>query len=91
MRFSEYESIHSVLSWAGIAQWVWVDCFNTYILTEFITKQLRQAGFQICIVSPELQGRPTEIPHYIEHLHINTIDVDAICTKAHYFHEWTTL
>jgi hypothetical protein len=91
VRFSEYESIHSVLPWSGIAQWVWVDCFYTYILTEFITNQLRQAGFKICLVSPELQGRPNDIPRYIEHLRINNIAVDAVCTKIYNFDAWRAL
>lgn len=88
VRFSEYESINSVLRWSGIAKWVWVDCFYTYILTEFITNQLRQAGFQICLVSPELQGRVNDIPNYIAHLRANNVEVDAVCTKAHNFTSW---
>ena len=91
VRFSEYESINSVLRWSGIAQWVWVDCFYTYILTEFIANQLRQAGFQICLVSPELQGRPNDILRYIEHLRTNNIAVDAVCTKHHHFNTWSAL
>ena len=91
VRFSEYESINSVLRWSGIAQWVWVDCFYTYILTEFITNQLRQAGFQICLVSPELQGRPNDIPKYINHLQSNNSMVDAVCTKIYNFDTWRAL
>lgn len=91
VRFSEYESINSVLRWSGIAQWVWVDCFYTYILTEFIANQLRQAGFQICLVSPELQGRPNDIPRYIAHLRPNNIAVDAVCTKLYNFNTWGAL
>ena len=89
VRYSEYESITSVLPWSGLAQWVWVDCFHTYFLTEFIMNQLRQAGFKVCIVSPELQGRPNDIPKYSEHLHKHNVRVDAICTKLHNFESWT--
>lgn len=91
VRYSEYESINSVLRWSGIAQWVWVDCFYTYFLTEFIMNQLRQAGFNICIVSPELQGRPEEIQHYINHLRANHVAVQAVCTKVHNFTQWNSL
>jgi hypothetical protein len=91
VRFSEYESINTVLRWSGFAEWVWVDCFYTYILTEFITNQLRQAGFKICLVSPELQGRSQDIPKYIQHLHDNNVDVDAVCTKVHNFQSWRAL
>jgi hypothetical protein len=89
VRFSEFESINSVLRWSGHAQWVWVDCFYTYILTEYIQKQLHSAGFKICIVSPELQGRPADIPKYHTHLLTNNVSVDAICTKHYNFKSWT--
>jgi hypothetical protein len=91
VRYSELESITSVLHWSGIAQWVWIDCFYTYIITEFIANQLRQAGFKLCLVSPELQGRPQDIPKYIEHLHKHNVRVDAICTKLHNFESWKAL
>ena len=91
VRYSEYESINSVLRWSGIAQWVWVDCFYTYFLTEFIMNQLRQAGFNICIVSPELQRRPDEIHKYINHLRANNVSVQAVCTKIYNFSTWQTL
>jgi hypothetical protein len=91
VRYSEYESINSVLRWSGLAQWVWVDCFHTYFLTEFIMNQLRQAGFNICIVSPELQGRPEDIPNYIDHLQRNNVSVQAVCTKAYNFPAWVAL
>ena len=88
VRLSELESINSVLRWSGYAQWVWVDCFYTYILTEFIEKQLHNAGFKLCIVSPELQGRIDDIPRYRSHLLTNKIKVDAICTKSYNFDKW---
>lgn len=91
VRLSEYESINSVLRWSGICQWVWVDCFYTYILSELIMNQLRLAGFNICIVSPELQGRPDEIEHYKQHLLSNKVTVQAVCTKIYNFSTWKTL
>ena len=90
VRLSEYESMNSVLPWSGYAQWVWVDCFNTYILTEFIEKQLHNSGFKICIVSPELQGRSQDIDIYANKLVEENIIIDAICTKYYNFDKWNS-
>jgi hypothetical protein len=63
--------------------WVWVDCFTQLALTQHEAQQLRAAGFKLCLVSPELQGRDpyTEIPVMQEYLRTEHIVVDAVCTK----------
>lgn len=89
VRFSEFESLESVLKWKNIVKWVWVDCFYSYILTKESEKVLHGNGFKICIVSPELQGRENEITLYKNTLKDNNIIVDAICTKYKNFDLWT--
>jgi hypothetical protein len=91
VRFSEVEPLESVMVWAGKAQWVWVDCFTQFILTKEIEEQLHAAGFKICLVSPELQGRHLDIHPYIERCRLEQLDVDAVCTKAWHFSNWSTL
>ncbi len=79
-RFSEYEDIAYALGFAKNVSWVWVDCFTHCPLDAQSAKQLRDAGFKICLVSPELQKHPQE---WIEKFkqQLQGIDVEAVCTK----------
>ena len=82
VRWSEYESIETVLSLAGRARWVWVDCFSKLPVEQASAARLRQAGFRLCIVSPELQGRdPGGIAACARYLQDQQVSVDAVCTK----------
>ena len=83
LRFSEYESIHTIINLKGKIDWVWVDSFKKFKFSQAKANKLKEANFKICLVSPELQGRnpETEIPLLKEHLRINKIKFDAVCTK----------
>ena len=83
VRVSEFESIETALSLAGKIDWVWVDCFTKFPLAGIDAKRLQDAGFKLCLVSPELQGRPadTAIPELAKLLNERHITADAICTK----------
>lgn len=91
VRFSEYESIETVLSLAKKVKWVWVDCFTKNPLTKEIEVELHTAGFKLCYVSPELQQQPEKRKEYIEYFHTQNIRLDAVCTKHHYFSDWERL
>ncbi len=82
-RVSEFESIDTALTLAGKVNWVWVDCFTKFPLTEEDAKLLKNANFKLCLVSPELQGRKadTEIPALASLLKSRNIEPDAVCTK----------
>ena len=83
VRVSEFESIETALSLAGKIDWVWVDCFTKFPLAGIDAERLQDAGFKLCLVSPELQGRPadTAIPELAKLLNERHITADAICTK----------
>ena len=83
VRVSEFESIETALTLAGKIDWVWVDCFTKFPLSGADAKRLQDAGFKLCLVSPELQGRPAEssIPELAKLLKDRHITADAICTK----------
>lgn len=83
VRVSEYESIDTALSLAGKVHWVWVDCFTHFPLSSVDAKRLQKAGFKLCLVSPELQGRDAEvsIPALATLLLERDICADAVCTK----------
>lgn len=83
VRVSEYESIETALTLAGKVDWVWVDCFTHFPLHHMDAERLKNAGFKLCLVSPELQGRDAEIeiPALHKLLIKRKISADAICTK----------
>ena len=82
-RVSEFESIETVLTLSGMIDWVWVDCFSRFPLTGAEAGKLKALGFQLCLVSPELQGRngAKEIPEMRTLLNQEGINPDAVCTK----------
>ena len=88
VRFSEYESLESVLAWKGKVDWVWVDCFERYILTPELCSVLKDAGFKLCLVSPELQKRPEDVEKYSSYIRSSGCQVDAVCCKEWLFPIW---
>ena len=83
VRVSEFESIETALTLAGKIDWVWVDYFTKFPLSELNAKRLKEAGFKLCLVSPELQGHAPEtaIAELAKLLAVRQITADAICTK----------
>lgn len=83
VRVSEFESIETALNLAGKIDWVWVDCFTRFSLTKQDADRLQQAGFKLCLVSPELQGHnaEAEIPKLVKLLRQQGIKAQAFCTK----------
>ena len=83
VRVSEFESINTALTLAGKVDWVWVDCFTQFPLTQDDAKRLHEAGFKLCLVSPELQGRDAQIAiaQTVQILNDRNIQAQAVCTK----------
>lgn len=83
IRVSEFESVETALSLAGKVDWVWVDCFTRFPLTHGDACRLHDAGFKLCLVSPELHGRSpeAEIPALASLLKSRGITTEAVCTK----------
>jgi hypothetical protein len=83
VRVSEFESIETALALAGRIDWVWVDCFTRFPLDGTQARRLQQAGFRLCLVSPELQGRnaAAEIAAMRNELRREDICADAVCTR----------
>ena len=83
IRVSEFESIETALNLSGKVDWVWVDFFSRFSLTEKEAKCLKDARFKLCLVSPELQGHDasSEIPKLFFVLREKNIAPDAVCTK----------
>lgn len=84
VRVSEYENIRTALSLRGLIDWVWVDTFSKLALSKANAKRLNAAGFKLCLVSPELQGRweNEEVERIKRHLEKYDYSFDAVCTKT---------
>ena len=81
LRFSEFEGLDTILIMKDRIKWVWTDCFNVSPINKKNSELLKSVGFNICIVSPELQNRKNDISKYIEFITTQDIRVDAVCTK----------
>ena len=82
IRFSEYESIETVLKFKDLVSWVWVDYYEKYPLNDYVVNILKKNNFKICLVSPELQGyNPAEIKNAYASIKNFYTKIDAICTK----------
>jgi len=88
IRFSEFESIESVLIMHDKINWVWIDCFTKNPLTVENYKLLKNYGFKLCFVSPELQQQPEKIEEYSNYFKSNNIKFDIICTKYNNIKKW---
>jgi hypothetical protein len=83
VRVSEFESVDTALTLAGSIEWAWIDCFTHFPLTGADAARLQKAGLKLCLVSPELQGRPAEaeIASLKATLASRQIVPEAVCTK----------
>jgi hypothetical protein len=83
IRVSEFESVETALTLAGKVDWAWVDCFTQFPLNCDDASRLQSAGFKLCLVSPELHGRNSEleIPALASLLKSRGITAEAVCTK----------
>lgn len=78
VRYSSFENFELCLSLKNHAAWAWVDCFNRQPVTVDEVLKLKQAGFKVCLVSPELQGgTEQEKTKFADLIKVS----DAICTK----------
>ena len=88
-RVSEFEPVENVILMQNLINWVWVDCFNKLTLTpEVFTKLKRYKSIKICLTSPDLLGRPEDIPFHAEFMNKHGIIPDAICTKFENIKVW---
>jgi hypothetical protein len=91
MRYSEYEPFSLIELNRNKIQWVWVDCFTEFPLTQLLERKIHLMGLKICIVSPELQSHGQDIEKYATFIKKNFIKVDTICTKDHNVPIWKRL
>ena len=88
LRYSEYEGLDTLEKMQGKVHWVWVDCFNKLPIDNEIYKKIKNMGYKLCLVSPELQGQPEKIELYVKQIKEEKIEFDAICTKKYNVGKW---
>lgn len=88
LRFSEIEGLDTIRNMAGKAKWVWVDCFTRLPIDPESYKELKSLGYQLCMVSPELEGQPEKLETYRTELALNGIQMDAVCAKIYNMERW---
>lgn len=91
IRYSEYEGIDTLEAMAGKAEWIWVDTFTMLPVNKDIFLHMKELGYKLCLVSPELQGQPEKLERYAKQILQEEIQFDAICTKIHKISEWKKL
>jgi hypothetical protein len=83
-RVSDYEATSSALLLKNKVQWIWIDLFNKkFPISKNKCKLLRDSGFKLCLVSPELHPDNDENISIMvrEFINKNNIIIDAVCTK----------
>jgi len=88
LRFSEFESIQTIILMSGKANFVWVDCFSKLPINFNNYKLLKKHKFKLCLVSPELQNQSSKISKYKEFINKESIQFDFICTKIFNMKNW---
>ena len=88
LRYSEYEGFDTLEKMQGKIDWVWVDCFTKLPIDNEIYRKIKNMGYKLCLVSPELQGQPEKIELYAKQIKDEKIEFDAICTKEYNVEKW---
>lgn len=88
LRYSEYEGMDTIRNMAGKVDWIWVDCFTRMPLTNEIYREMKELGYQLCFVSPELQGQEEKIEKYKRQIRDEGIQFDAVCAKIYNIEDW---
>ena len=88
LRYSEYEGLDTLEKMQGRINWVWVDCFTKLPINNEIYRKIKDMGYKLCLVSPELQGQPEKIELYAKQIKGEKIEFDAICTKEYNMKRW---
>ena len=86
MRYSEEESLTSVLYYDKKVDWVWIDTNSRLPLDMHVVKKLK--NFNTCLVCPERWGRPNDIIIYGQQMKEIGFWPDAIMTSISYIDAW---
>ena len=91
LRYSEFEGLETIRLMREHIRWVWVDCFTGIPLTTEIFSEINSLGLRVCLVSPELQGRPQDVDLHVNYFRDNRIKPHMVCAKLNKFEKWQIL
>ena len=91
LRYSEYEGLDTLEKMQGKVNWVWVDCFTELPINNEIYRKIKNMGYKLCLVSPELQNQKEKLELYAKQIKDEKIEFDAICTKEYNVEKWKKL
>ena len=82
-KYSNIESIENLHLIQPKPQWVWVDSWNGDWGHLQSLKDIKLLGYKVCICSPEVHGRNSELELVKLHEIVRNelINVDAVCSK----------
>jgi hypothetical protein len=82
VKTSEFESIDTAMTLRGQIEWLWVDGLSQFPLGAEQAQQWQNAGFKLCLASPELLGGDrSEIAQLRQRLASKNIQAEAVCSK----------
>ena len=87
-RHSIYEPIEMSRALKNLCTWVWVDCINGIQINRDDFRELKNLGFKICIVSPDLYDINANVSTFAEIFRTYGMIPDAICAKVENFYIW---
>lgn len=88
LRFSEFEGMDTIRNMAKKVEWIWVDCFSKFPLSSEQYQEMKELGYKLCFVSPELQGQVEKLEEYKKEIFDKEIKFDAICSKNYIIDKW---
>ena len=86
VRFSEIESINTIMKFKDLIDWVWIDTFTKLPLNQNSINILKD--FKTCLVCPERWNRPEDIVQYKEKLKKINFQLSAVMTSKHTAKNW---
>tara|TARA_Y100000816_G_C26028200_1_gene538103 strand:+ start:397 stop:981 length:585 start_codon:yes stop_codon:yes gene_type:complete len=86
IRFSEFESIDTVMQFKGLLDWVWIDTFTKLPLNQNSINILKD--FKTCLVCPERWHRTGDILLYKNQLKNMNFSLDAVMTSKDTIKLW---
>jgi hypothetical protein len=87
-RHSIYEPIEMSRALKNICRWVWVDCINGIQISKDDFHELKNLGYKICIVSPDLYDTNACVSSFGKIFKANGMIPDAVCAKVENFSIW---
>lgn len=91
LRFSEFEGLDTLVKMQGKAKWVWADCFTKQPFSFSNFMGIKKLGYKICLVSPDILGRPGQIKQIVGWLKSKKCFPDAVCVKFAHKDPWAEI